>query len=237
LASVGFLAAGVAHEINNPLGIIAGYGERALRRLDSLGDRAAVELARKSIQVMCDEAFRCKEITDRLLMLARSGDNGRAVVSVDQLAREVIASIGALPRFADRRIVFQAEADTEFHTVGSEGELRQVILNLLVNALDATKSESGQVRLSIQRDAQAIQLCIEDNGDGMSPETLARIFEPFYSEKRGEGRGNGLGLAVVHAIISDHHGAIEAHSDGPGAGSRFVVRLPAASEVAHAACA
>jgi signal transduction histidine kinase len=235
LASVGYLAAGVAHEINNPLGIIAGYAERAIEKLDRRADEATIAEARKSIQIVCDEAFRCKQITDRLLLLARAGDSARQPVSLARLVREVIVSLGGMPRFLERKMILEAEAGDEFRAIGNEGELRQTILNLVINALEAVLPVNGQVKISLRRAGNEIEMIVSDNGQGMMPHVLSRVFEPFFSEKRGERPGTGLGLSIAQAIVADHRGRIEAHSDGPGAGSRFVVMLPAASEAGYGA--
>jgi signal transduction histidine kinase len=232
LASVGYLAAGVAHEINNPLAIIAGYGERALRRLEGLEDsteasRGDAASARQAIQIMCDQAFRCKQITDHLLMLARPGESARRPLALARVAQDVMASVGGLARFSDRRLTLEADIDSDLSVVGNEGELRQTVLNLVINALEAAPPETGQVQLRVRRDGGEIELTVSDNGAGMNADTLARVFEPFFSKKKGERPGTGLGLSIAHAIIAEHGGRIEAHSAGVGAGSRFVVRLPA----------
>ncbi len=229
LASVGYLAAGVAHEINNPLSIIAGYGERSLQLLGRAdeGSRGAVAQA---IQIICDEAFRCKQITDRLLMLARPGETNRAKISVARVAGDVVNSLGGLQRFADRCIVLAAEHDDQVTVLAAEGELRQVILNLLVNALEAVSPNTGEVRVDVNRNNDTIELTVRDNGRDMSAETIQRVYEPLFTQKRAERPGTGLGLSVAHAIVADCGGSIAAFSDGPGLGSRFVVTFPSATE-------
>jgi len=98
-----------------------------------------------------------------------------------------------------------------------------------VNALEAVPSDRGEVRIGGRRSGEWVELSVEDNGKGMSAETLAQVFEPFFTAKRGAGEpGTGLGLSITHAIVEGHGGRIEAHSDGPGRGSRFTFHLPAA---------
>jgi signal transduction histidine kinase len=235
LASVGYLAAGVAHEINNPLAIIAGYGERAMKRLEGLGDSPGVASARQSIGIMGDQAFRCKQITDHLLMLARPGESARRPLALERVAQDVLSSVGGLARFSDRRLTLEAGIGGALCVVGNEGELRQTLLNLVINALEAAGPKTGQVQLRIHRAGAEVELSVTNNGAGMTQETLARVFEPFFSSKKGDRPGTGLGLSIAQAIVADHGGRLEAHSDGAGAGSRFVIHLPAAAKDAKEA--
>ncbi len=235
LASVGYLAAGVAHEINNPLSIITGYGEHSLKLLDRTLDDAGREKTRETIRIICDEAFRCKGITNRLLSLARPGSEQRRPVCLRQVAADVIGTLGGLPENAGRQLTLQADADQDFHVVARDGEMKQVILNLLLNALDAVPALQGCVDIRLMRSDDAIELTVSDNGSGMTPQILERIFEPFFTDKRSRRHGAGLGLPITHAIVANHGGAIRAQSDGVGRGSRFVVTLPAAHKGAQVA--
>lgn len=233
LASVGYLAAGVAHEINNPLSIITGYGERAAQqlakgRVDDPGTAAAL----KALNVMCEEAYRCKAITDRLLSMARPGEEARGPVALADVARDVVALVTALPVSRGRTVTLAVEEQAKGATVvGAAGELKQVLLNLVLNGLEAAEPDRGEVRVNVSRTNEAIQLAVEDNGRGMSPATLERVFEPFFTEKRGvQGAGTGLGLSISHAIVESHGGHLRAASDGPGQGSRLVMELPLAAQ-------
>jgi signal transduction histidine kinase len=248
LASVGYLAAGVAHEINNPIGIIAGYAEYALAELkqrvgNRVPDPGEVE---KTLQIICEEAFRCKEITSKLLSLAKPGDAARKPVNLADVAAGVASMVGGVKPFRDRRLSVRADADDRSKLVVSavEAEMKQVILNLALNALEAVPRQTGEVRMHVARRGNWVELTVIDNGKGMTPQTLERIFEPFYTDKRGTGAspaeggrrsGTGLGLSITHAIIEAHGGKIAAHSDGPGRGSRFIVRLPAVGDVNYSA--
>jgi two-component system, NtrC family, sensor kinase len=230
LASIGFLAAGVAHEINNPLSIIAGYGERSLQLLGKGLDVSSLPRTQKAIQIMCDEAFRCKEITGRLLSLAKPGNDRRSSVSLLQIVHEVISNIGGLPEYVNRQITLESHGDEEFKVLANEGEIKQVVINLVINGLQAVQKDEGRVCIVLRRTYGEVELTVSDNGRGMSPATLDRVFEPFFTEKRGQKPGTGLGLSITHAILKDHAGSIFAESDGPGTGSRFVVRLPGATK-------
>jgi signal transduction histidine kinase len=220
LASVGFLAAGVAHEINNPLGIIAGYGERALRQLPA----DAPESTRKALTVMCEEAFRCKQITERLLTLSRPGSDDRTRVSVSTVAERVVSTVTGLR--ADRHVTLKSVPADESLVTARPGDLQQVLLNLLSNATEAVEA-GGHVNVDVSRSEGAVKLTVTDDGRGMDAATLERVFEPFFTDKRGVRTGTGLGLSIVHAIVVEHGGTVTAQSDGVGRGSKFTVTLPA----------
>jgi signal transduction histidine kinase len=231
LASVGFLAAGVAHEINNPLSIITGYAEMSLKRLEADPSPEAAADAVGTLRVVCEEAFRCKQITEKLLSLSRSREEGRKPVSLVEVARSVASMVGGLPAYRDRKLNITTappEALGQWMVVASEAEMKQVMLNLTINALEAAPPEGGQVGINVARNNGWVELSVVDNGRGMSHDTLERVFEPFFTAKRGTSApGTGLGLSISHAIVTNHGGRMEAHSDGPGKGSRFVVQLPA----------
>jgi signal transduction histidine kinase len=232
LASVGFLAAGVAHEINNPLGIISGHAEYMLEQLKQkeVGASSDVdeELVR-ALQVISDEAFRCKDITGKLLSLARQGDERRQPVNLAEVADQVAAIVSGLRAYGGRKVAVQAGPRREDLVVSAvEAEMKQVVLNLTLNALQAIDPESGDVNIDVHRRDGNVELIVSDNGKGMSPQTLERVFEPFFTEKRGVRQaGTGLGLSITHAILENHGGYIRAQSDGPGKGSRFTVEMPA----------
>ena len=230
LASVGYLAAGVAHEINNPIGIIAGYAEYSLSELEKQPKNEQAEDMAKSLQIICDEAFRCKDIIGKLLSLARPGENNRRLLDLGTIANEVTSAVGGLRDYRDRQLEVNADPAANLTVSAVEAEMKQVVLNLTVNALEAV-SPGGEVRIDVSRRDGWVELRVKDNGRGMSPQTLERVFEPFYTEKRGAQRpGTGLGLSISHAIVESHGGQIRAASEGPGKGSEFVVRLPAAAE-------
>ncbi len=247
LASVGFLAAGVAHEINNPLTVISGYAELAAKAIarvmngashdgDPGNEEAEAEALSSAIDaqnIVRDEAFRCKEITSRLLSLARGGGDGREMLRMDDMARQVAVLIKGLKKYSDRRVIVQFGPADRLEVSANPTEMKQVLLNLTVNALEAVAPQRGEVRISGRRSGEWVEVAVEDNGKGMTPSTLQNVFEPFFTAKRGAGDpGTGLGLSITHAIIENHGGRITAASDGPGHGSRFTVRLPALQAVA-----
>jgi signal transduction histidine kinase len=228
LASVGYLAAGVAHEINSPLNIMSGYAELTLKRLGRLAPGAADADIAKYMSIIRSEAFRCKDITQKLLSLAKGNGDVREPISLAQIAAEVSTMVAGLKIFRGKRLDIAIEAGEPLDVCANSTEMKQVLLNLVINAIEAIVPDSGWVKVTGRRSGEWIELEVSDNGRGMSRETLERAFEPFFTNKRGAGDpGTGLGLSITHAIVADHGGRIAANSDGPGLGSRFVVCLPA----------
>jgi signal transduction histidine kinase len=232
LASVGFLAAGVAHEINNPLSIISGYAELSLKCLleSEDDDPQSIADAAQGLRIIRDESFRCKEITEKLLSLAKSGTRNKEPFSVAQLAEEVTTMIRGLQTYRDRRVLLGVDKNEPLTVYGNANEIKQVLLNLTINALEATPPQFGEVRVAGRRVNEWIELEVTDNGRGMAEEVIDHVFEPFYTAKRGVGEpGTGLGLSISNAIVESHGGQVRASSGGPGRGSKFIVRLPALS--------
>jgi signal transduction histidine kinase len=236
LASVGFLAAGVAHEINNPLASIAFCSEALEARLATLmrlmptsvqrGDD--LEVFTRYLKMIQQEAFRCKTITEKLLDFSRNGEKRREPTDLGQLVQSVLDITQHLQSSKGKEIAF--EANTERVPGGritapvNAEEIKSVVLNLVVNALDSME-DGGRLTISLcQRDGMA-QMQFHDTGCGMSQEVLENIFEPFFTRSR-TGKGTGLGLTISHRIIHQHGGEIEAASAGPNQGSTFTVRLP-----------
>lgn len=228
LASVGYLAAGLAHEINNPLNIISGYAELSLKH----ANKESIPLdTQNALRIIRDEAFRCKEIISKLLSLPSGGENAHGRVSLSHLADETAAMLRSLKQ-ANRRIIqVDCPDDASLDVLGNETELKQVLLNLSINALNAVEPCSGKVQIRGARHNGLVELQVVDNGCGMGGNTLEKVFEPFFTTRRGsEGRGIGLGLSITYAIVSSHGGTITAESAGPGKGSTFTIRLPSAAD-------
>ena len=228
LASVGFLAAGVAHEINNPLASIAMCAESLEGRLGDLPLAATdVQVARRYLELIQNEAFRCKGITEKLLDFSRLGEVRRQPTALVALVTDVAEMLRHVGRFAGRSVAIGGDAaDGDVLVMVNPQEIKQVVLNLLVNALDSIE-ESGQVHVAVQRRGADAVLTCTDDGCGMTAEVLEHLFEPFFTRRRA-GQGTGLGLSIVHRIVADHGGRIEAASDGPGRGATFRVVLPVA---------
>jgi two-component system NtrC family sensor kinase len=232
LASVGFLAAGVAHEINNPLASIAMCAESLESRLADLAPAAAdAQVARRYLELIQAEAFRCKGITEKLLDFSRLGEVKRQPAAVMALVADVAEMLRHVGRFAGRTI--EIESGPDLLVMVNPQEIKQVVLNLLVNALDSIE-DAGRVAVAARRSGGECVLTFTDDGCGMTEEVLEHLFEPFFTRRRA-GQGTGLGLSIVHRIVADHGGRIEATSAGPGRGSTFRVTLPLADVAAEPA--
>src|SRR4051812_20902237 len=173
------MAAGVAHEINNPLSIISGYAELILRQLvRSDHDPASLAEAAQGLRIIRDEAFRCKEITQKLLSLATAAARQHEPFSLGRAAQDVAEMVRGLKRFGDRRVVLAIdEPPGRLSVLGNRNEIKQVLLNLTVNALEATSPHGGEVRVQVRRRGEGsgdasgnawVELIVSDNGRGMS---------------------------------------------------------------------
>ncbi|MBN1589464.1 MAG: HAMP domain-containing protein [Pirellulales bacterium] len=227
LASVGFLAAGVAHEINNPLASIALCSESLESRVRGLLVEGSEEheVISNYLGMIQSEAFRCKEITEKLLDFSRAGQARRQSADLGELVEGVIEMIGHLGKYQHKHIEFSA-ATTVIAPVQAQ-EIKQVVLNVLTNALDSV-DDGGTVRVRLSRTEDAAELVFEDNGCGMEPDVLQHVFEPFFTRRRS-GQGTGLGLSISYRIIAEHGGEIRAESPGAGQGATFRIRLPLAT--------
>lgn len=227
LAGVGFLAAGVAHEINNPLASIAFCSEALENRVVPLlrtagGAESDTKVVRNYLRMIQEEAFRCKSITEKLLDFSRCNDIQREPTDLAGLIQGVVEMIRHMGKYRGKQIVFNPREAVIAHVDGQE--IKQVVLNLVVNALDSMES-GGALRIDARYSGGMAELVFADDGHGMTPDILENIFEPFFT-KRKVGKGTGLGLSITHRILSQHHGEIHAESPGEDLGSTFTVRLP-----------
>jgi signal transduction histidine kinase len=248
MASVGFLAAGVAHEINNPLASIAWSAESLEMRIHDIlaeavtDENRSTELSpvqlrsdreseiaelKKYLKRIQDEAFRCKGITSGLLDFSRLGEARKSSTELAELIDGVIEMIRPLSRYRDKEIILRC--DQPVRVLVNPQEIKQVVLNLVTNALDSI-DPGGQVTIELSAGAGVARLTVADNGCGMTPEVLGNIFKPFFTRRR-DGQGTGLGLSITYRIIEEHGGSITPFSEGAGLGSRFTVTLPLVQHV------
>lgn len=218
LASVGEMAAGIAHEINNPLTGVIGFAQLIMAR-DIPPD------IRDDVRIMYDGAQRVSIIVKRLLTFARRYKPERTLVNVNEIIRNT------LELRAYQLSTSNIEVSTELlqhlpGTVADGGQLQQVFLNLIINAETEMRLAHGKGKLLIKTEkaGKIIKISFADDGPGITRENMERIFEPFFTT-REVGQGTGLGLSVCHGIISEHGGRIYAESM-PGRGATFIVELP-----------
>jgi signal transduction histidine kinase len=224
LASVGFLAAGVAHEINNPLASIAFCSEALESRIGEVLGKTDVDggTILKYLRMIQDEAFRCKNITQKLLEFSRTNERRRESTDLGQLIHSVLEMVQHLQNSKGKQIVFEPAIRVPAWI--NAQEIKSVVLNLVVNALESME-EGGTLTITLGSRNRRAEITFADTGCGMSQETLDNIFEPFFTKSR-TGKGTGLGLSISHRVITQHEGEIEASSPGVNQGSTFIVRLP-----------
>lgn len=225
LASVGELAAGVAHEINNPLAAITTCAEATMRDLRESSETQALAEAHQwpyYLEEIVRQALRCKEITRGLLDLTRQRQANRAMCDINAIAAQC-AKV-ALQKANSSATEFEIKLDSDVGEVATDAAmLRQILDNLLNNAIDAI-SDGGKIGVSTRRDGDRVAIEIADTGHGIPADLLARVFDPFFSTK-GSGKGYGLGLAISLTLAESLGGALTVESK-EGEGSRFRLWLP-----------
>jgi PAS domain S-box-containing protein len=229
MSSIGLLAAGVAHEINNPLTSVAGYAEALLRRFrdePDLLDDPRLEVFNSYLSIIIRESYRCKGIIDCLLSFSRKSDGSTDRVDVNEALQEVLELVRHKSRYenVDIREEFQADLPP---VRGDAAGLRQVFMNLLINAHQAIKG-AGRVTIATSAADSSVIIRVSDTGCGIDPGHLDHIWDPFFTTK-SVGQGLGLGLAVTFNIVKRHEGEIKVEST-KGEGSTFTVILPAIQE-------
>ena len=225
LAAVGRLAAGVVHEINNPLATISACAEALQTRLQEGAFKGSVaeEDLREYLGLIRSEAFRCKSITTGLLDFSRT----RAVQYQLVVVAEIISSVARLVTHQKRGQGIQIRTDTPddlFAVSGDAGQLQQAIIALATNAIDAMPI-GGVLTISARNGEDKVLIEVKDTGHGISTGNLPRIFDPFFTTKE-IGHGTGLGLAVCYGILTEHGGTLDVQT-AVGAGTTFTITLPA----------
>jgi two-component system, NtrC family, sensor kinase len=228
MASLGELAAGIAHEINNPVAIMveeAGWIGDLLEEED-LKETQNLEEFKRALNQINTQGKRCKEITHKLLSFARKTDSTIKDVHVNELVAELVSLSAQMAKYNKVTIETDLQEDLPFITI-SPSEMQQVLLNLINNALDAMEKTGGAIKISTKiskLEKDHIVIIVEDNGPGIPEANLPRIFDPFFTTKP-VGKGTGLGLAICYGIINKIGGKIDVHSK-VNEGTRFRIWIP-----------
>lgn len=220
LSSIGLLAAGVAHEVNTPLTGVSSYTQMLLGMMPETDPKHAL------LQKIGRQADRATNIVNNLLNFSRTGSAAEFTeLNINQVLDDTIQLIEPQLRRNQIEIIRYYEPDTP-HVTGNAGKLQQVFTNLLLNARDAIP-DGGRITLrTTATEENSLLIEVSDNGIGIAPENVAKIYDPFYTTK-GVGRGTGLGLAVSYGIVQEHSGHIGVES-APGRGTTFRIALPTA---------
>ena len=225
LAAVGRLAAGVVHEINNPLATISACAESLEARVNDgeFDGSPALEDLREYLGLIRSEAFRCKSITMGLLDFSRTRTSDHVTINLADVIQSAVRLLSHQKRNAE--IAFKVDIAANLMPVsGDPGQLQQAVIALATNALDAM-GESGVLTITGRNEDEKVVVEVSDTGVGITPENLPKIFEPFFTTKE-IGRGTGLGLAVCYGILTEHGGTLDVQST-VGTGTTFTITLSA----------
>jgi len=235
LASIGRLAAGVVHEINNPLATIAACSEALTARVEDMDDATVLQDFGEYLQIIRDEAFRCKTITNSLLEFSHQRQAEKLAGDINQIIDQTLQLIKHHPKLGKMRIIREFDASLPPVHV-NEDQMKQIFIALMSNAFDAMEADGSlTIRTSCNESDSERLVCVEltDTGSGIPRQHLAKIFDPFFTTKP-LGRGTGLGLSVCYGIVSEHGGRIEVDST-EGVGTTFRLLMPPHHEIsAHA---
>ncbi len=224
LASVGELAAGIAHEINNPVAIMveeAGWIQDLMGEGLEQGDN--LQEAKRGLQQIETQGRRCKEITHKLLSFARKTDSRVQTLQLNELVTEVASLLSQKSRYANVEVQLRLQPDLP-PIQASATEMQQVLMNIFNNAVDAMEKSGGTITVVSRSEEQSIRLSIADTGPGIPASNLGRLFDPFFTTKP-VGKGTGLGLSICYGIIHKMGGQIDAESQ-VGKGTTFHIVLP-----------
>ena len=226
LASLGTLAAGIAHELNSPLGSIAACTEGLLNILAENGQVSSESdgEVREYLNIINGEAFRCKAIINSLLNFARQAPPmSQEETEINELLRSTIRLFKYRAFDEDKEIILEPLSQ-EIYIKGDIHLLKQIIFNLTENALDAVGLH-GRIKWSTIDLGHAVRLLCEDNGYGLNKEELDKVWDPFFTTKPA-GKGTGLGLSLSYSAVKRHQGDIEIQSEGRYKGARVIITLP-----------
>jgi signal transduction histidine kinase len=218
LASLGRLAAGVAHEINNPLTGILLYGNMMLEKLEDNNP------LKQHLKYVLEDANRCKEIVKNLLAYSRQNSPSKEQFELNSLVQSSLSLIEEHKIFKNISLV-KEPADYSIPIYADKNQLTQVVINLVMNAVDAM-DERGKLTIRTYRDGKSGMACLEvqDSGTGIPPELISKIFDPFFTTKM-PGKGTGLGLSTIYGIVKENNGRISV-KETSHEGTTFILELP-----------
>jgi signal transduction histidine kinase/FixJ family two-component response regulator len=220
-AAVGMLAGGVAHEINNPLGAVLAFTQLMLREAGRSDDDL------ETLRDIEHATLRCKRIVESLLRFSRRQALARKTIDLNKAVEDASVLFGAQLRCAPKAQLVTRMSPTSLAVLGDANEIEQVVLNLLMNALQALPETGGTVTLSTQDAGDAVEVSVQDTGPGIPAEHRSKIFNLGFTTKP-PGEGTGFGLAISWSIAQAHGGRIDFESE-PGRGTTFTLRLPSAA--------
>jgi two-component system NtrC family sensor kinase len=223
LVSLGLLASGLSHEINNPLGAIGATVDGLRKRLTRESGPPSPEELERVLGRIRGEVERGRQITHRLLKVARPSIGATTLVDPNRVVEDVLLILAHQIRQAGIRTRLDLGSPLP-PLWADEPRLGQVLMNLVLNAVQAMDGEGGELRVATASEGDGARMEVADTGSGISPEHLKRIYEPFFTTKP-PGQGTGLGLFITHQIVTGMGGTIDAHSE-PGRGTTMIVRLP-----------
>lgn len=219
LAALGEMASGIAHEINNPLASISACAEGLLNRIRK--DRVEPELFNNYLQIMIEEVARCKNITTSMLSFVSKKSQKKETLEIHEQILKTLELIGFQGRL--KHIEVKKDFNTPLSVKGAEGDIRQVLLSILTNAIDSM-NDTGTITIETGTDHEMVFVRIIDTGPGIPPDHTDRIFDPFFTTKSDKG-GVGLGLAIARKIIEENNGSIAVDSMNKK-GTGFIIKLP-----------
>ena len=219
LASIGQLVSGIAHEMNNPLTGVIGFSDLLMKRTDLPDD------AKEDLKIVNDEALRTARVVKGLLIFARKQKAEKESLDINSIIQSVLQLRSYEYKVSNIEVYTQLAPELP-QVLGNSGQLQQVFINLIVNAEQAMLEAHNKGTLTIvtKRVGDIIKASITDDGPGISPENMRKLFTPFFTTKE-VGKGTGLGLSICHGIVTEHGGKIYVDSE-PGKGATFVVELP-----------
>ena len=216
LSSIGLLAAGVAHEVNTPLAVISTYAQMLAKQVADDSQKSMI------LEKIAKQTFRASEIVNSLLNFSRTSTTSLADLSLNRVIKETLSLLEH--QLQKSGIAVETDLDQSLPPIhGNSGKLQQVFLNLFLNARDAMPS-GGRLEVRTWRGPTGAKIEVTDTGQGIAPEHVHRIYDPFFTTKAAR-KGTGLGLSETYGIIQEHGGSIEV-SNGPGGGARFRIDLP-----------